>query len=173
VNQITSIKNASPSDRLAFALATGAGAGFSPIAPGTVGAIEAVGIFFITTLLKLEKNERLLLLIALNVVVFVVGVWASSRTCELLKAKDPGRIVIDEISGQLIALAPLAFAPSVSGVVAAFLLFRLFDIFKPYPIHKLEHLPGGLGVMMDDVLAGIYAAALVAAGMYLKWLQVY
>jgi phosphatidylglycerophosphatase A len=76
--------------------------------------------------------------------------------------------VIDEICGQLIALAPLAFEPSILGVTAAFFLFRLFDIFKPYPIYQLERLPMGWGVMSDDVLAGGYAAAVVCLGQQLQ-----
>ena len=69
--------------------------------------------------------------------------------------------MIDEVSGQLIALTPLVGSPSIAGVVAAFALFRLFDIFKPYPIRKLEALPAGWGVMCDDALAGVYAALIV------------
>jgi phosphatidylglycerophosphatase A len=103
------------------------------------------------------------LLVALNVLVFALGVWAANRTCEICGLKDPGVIVIDEVSGQLIAITPLALAPSPAGIIAAFLLFRFFDIFKPYPIRKLERLPGGLGVMADDALAGIYAAILMGA----------
>jgi phosphatidylglycerophosphatase A len=100
----------------------------------------------------------------LNIVLFVVGVWASSRTCRISGLKDPQKVVIDEVSGQLIALVPVALSPAHVPVIAAFALFRLFDIFKPYPIRKLESLPGGLGVMADDALAGLYAAALIWIG---------
>jgi phosphatidylglycerophosphatase A len=108
-------------------------------------------------------TSALLLLAVVNLIIFAAGVWASTRTCEITGLKDPRLIVIDEVSGQLIALTPLAVWPSfsVAGVIAGFLLFRLFDIFKPYPIRKLERLHAGLGVMADDVLAGIYAAVLL------------
>ena len=103
-------------------------------------------------------------MIVINGVVFGVGVWASGRTCKISGLKDPQKVVIDEVSGQLIALVPAALSPAVVPVIAAFALFRLFDIFKPYPIRKLEGLPGGLGVMADDALAGVYAAALIWMG---------
>ena len=157
-------------DRLAYLIATGAGAGLSPKAPGTVGAIEALAIFAATSLL-LANNPRahLWLLIVLNVVTFAVGVWAAHRACRICELEDPSQVVIDEVSGQLIALAPLALGPSVAGAVAAFVLFRLFDIFKPYPIRKLERLRAGWGVMADDGLAGVYAAALVGLALWLRW----
>jgi phosphatidylglycerophosphatase A len=159
-------RNATAIDRVAYALATGLGAGFAPIAPGTVGSLEAVAIFIGVVAFHLGVSSSLLLLAALNLVIFAVGVWASTRTCEITGLKDPRLVVIDEVSGQLIALMPLAMWPplSITGVIAGFLLFRLFDIFKPYPIRRLERLHAGLGVMADDVLAGIYAAAIVWLG---------
>lgn len=150
---------------MAYALATGLGAGFVPIAPGTVGSAEGVAIFVAILAIHLGQTSLMIVLTILNVIIFVIGVWASTRTCELTGIKDPRLVVIDEVSGQLITLTPLAFLPmSIVGVVAGFLLFRLFDIFKPYPIRKLERLHAGLGVMADDVLAGIYAAALLCLG---------
>jgi phosphatidylglycerophosphatase A len=156
-------------DRIAYAIAIGAGAGLSPFAPGTCGAIEGVVVYlvaayFATGVVTLTHTESLVFLVVLNIVVFAVGVWASGRACEITGLKDPQRVVIDEVSGQLIALAPAALSPAVVPVIAAFALFRLFDIFKPYPIRKLESLPGGLGVMADDALAGVYAGALVWIG---------
>jgi len=150
---------------VAYALATGLGAGFTPIAPGTVGSAEGVAIFLAILAIHLEQASLMIVLAIINVVIFVIGVWASTRTCEITGLKDPRLVVIDEVSGQLISLTPLAFFPlSVVGVVAGFLLFRVFDIFKPYPIRKLERLHAGLGVMADDVLAGVYAAALLWLG---------
>ena len=152
-----------PLDGTAYALATALGAGFVPIAPGTAGSLEGVAIFLAVVAFRLAPSTSLLVLAILNLVVFGVGVWASTRTCEITGLKDPRLIVIDEVSGQLIALTPLVLWPSfsIAAVVIGFLLFRLFDIFKPYPIRKLEHFHAGLGVMADDVLAGIYAAALL------------
>jgi phosphatidylglycerophosphatase A len=152
-----------PLDSTAYALATGLGAGFVPIAPGTVGSLEGVVIFLAVLAFHLGPLPSLFVLAILNVAVFAIGVWASTRTCEITGLKDPRLVVIDEVSGQLIALTPLALWPSfsIAAVVIGFLLFRLFDIFKPYPIRKLEQLHAGLGVMADDVLAGVYAAVLL------------
>lgn len=153
-------------DRLAYALAIGFGVGFAPVAPGTLGAIEGVALFLAFSALasrfSVSASSSFILLVIINAIFFAVGVWASNRACEISGAKDPSQIVIDEISGQLIALTPLAASPSVAGVIAAFVLFRLFDITKPYPIRKLEALPRGWGVMSDDALAGLYAAAILS-----------
>jgi len=162
LNRTSSIKKErlTASDRVAYAIATGLGAGFAPIAPGTVGALEGVAIYLAIHALHLGQASSLFVLAIINVVLFGAGVWASSRTCEITGLEDPRSIVVDEVSGQLITLTPLALLPSFSirAVVIGFLLFRLFDIFKPYPIRKLERLHGGLGVMADDALAGVYAA---------------
>ncbi len=160
----------SPLDRAAYLIATGGGAGFAPIASGTIGSLEGVAVFLATLSLDLGGVGHIILLAALSLSSFSIGVWASSRVCALSGAKDPGQIVIDEVSGQLIALTPLAAGPSIEGVVIGFVLFRLFDVFKPYPIYKLERLRGGLGVMSDDLLAGIYTAVLVWAGHYVHLL---
>ena len=155
-------------DRIAYWLGTGFGAGLVPIAPGTIGALEGVAIYIGLALLHLDKNVFLFLIIAIDVVLFALGVWASNRTCALTRLKDPSLLVIDEVNGQMIALTGLAFFPSLSilPLVIGFLLFRIFDIFKPYPIRKLERLNAGLGVMADDALAGIYAAILLSLGRY-------
>ena len=151
------------SDRVAYALATGLGAGFTPIAPGTAGALEGVAIYLAIHALHLGQSSSLFVLAVINLVLFGVGVWASNRTCAMTGVKDPRLIVIDEVSGQLICLTPLALLQSFSikAVAIGFLLFRLFDIYKPYPIRKLERLHGGLGVMADDAFAGVYAAVLL------------
>ena len=129
-----------------------------------MGALEGVAIYLAIHALHLQQVSSLIVLAVTNVVLFAVGVWASNRTCATTGVKDPHLIVIDEVGGQLIALTPLTLLPSFSiiAVVIGFLLFRLFDIFKPYPIRKLERLHGGLGVMADDALAGVYAAVLVS-----------
>ena len=171
MNPSTRIENKrlTPLDRVGHTIATGAGAGFFPIAPGTVGALEGVAVYlaiayFAPRSSNLTSTSQITLLVVANIFVFAVGVWASGRTCDLSGIKDPQKVVVDEVSGQLISLIPLAFSPSLIAVIAAFLFFRLFDIFKPYPIRRLEHLPRGFGVMADDALAGIYAAVLVGAG---------
>lgn len=164
------LKSIKPIDRLAYLTATGFGAGFAPKAPGTFGALEGVGLFLLTLVLPLSAQQHFVLLVGLNILIFAAGVWASKRTCEISNLEDPSQVVVDEISGQLIALTPLAFDLSTALVIVAFLLFRLFDIFKPYPIRKLEHLPNGFGVMLDDVLAGIFAAAIVWLVSYFRLL---
>lgn len=165
MNRTSPIKKERPtaSDRVAYALATGIGAGFVPIAPGTVGALEGVAIYLAIYALHLQQASSLIVLAITNVILFAGGVWASNQTCAMTGIKDPRLIVVDEVSGQLIALTPLVLLPSFSirAVVIGFLLFRLFDIYKPYPIRKLERLHGGLGVMADDALAGVYAAVLL------------
>ena len=160
------LKNINAVDRVAYLLATGFGAGLAPKAPGTFGALESVAVFSLMFALHLSGQVNLILLIAFSLLSYVVGVWAANRVCILLKNDDPKQVVIDEINGQFIAFIPLAFNPSVLGIVVAFALFRLFDIFKPYPIRKIEHLHGGFGVMSDDTLAGGYAAAIVWLGRY-------
>ena len=164
-------KKLPPLDRLAYGIATGAGAGFAPVAPGTFGSAEGVVLFIainalVNLRLALAPRWVLVVFIALNVALFFIGVWAANRTCDITGVKDPSIVVIDEVSGQLIALTPLILKPSLEGLLAAFVLFRTFDIFKPYPIRRLESLGGGLGVMADDMLAGVYAAVLVWLGMY-------
>lgn len=164
-------KTLPPLDRVAYAIATGAGAGFAPVAPGTFGSAEGVVLFIAINALvnirfALTPRWALIVFIAINLALFLIGVWAANRTCDITKLKDPSIVVIDEVSGQLIALTPLILVPSLAGLLAAFALFRTFDIFKPYPIRKLEGLKGGLGVMADDALAGVYAAVLVWLGMH-------
>jgi|SRR5215831_16163139 len=153
----------SAGDRAAYAIATGLGAGFFPVAPGTVGALEGIAIFLAVRALDFREVTLFVALVTLNIGLFLLGVWASNKACGVIGVADPGQIVIDEISGQLISLTPLALLSSfsITGLIIGFVLFRIFDIFKPYPIRRLERLPGGLGVMADDALAGIYAAVLL------------
>ena len=142
-------------DYLALAIAT-CGVGYMPLAPGTFGSLVGVAIF-----LALVRVPSVFLVIAILVVTFV-GIWAGTRAEELAGRKDPGKIVVDEVAGQLIALLPLAFAAwSIKMVMLSFILFRFFDIVKPYPANRLQDLKGGLGVMCDDLVAGAYAAIIV------------
>jgi phosphatidylglycerophosphatase A len=142
-------------DRAAQLLATGFGAGLSPRAPGTIGSIEGAIIYFAVA----NSVPSLPFYCLLNLLIFAAGVWAAGRAAKLLGSKDPRKIVIDEVSGQMIALAPLLGSHSVIGIVLGLALFRALDIFKPFPINRCERLSGGFGVMADDALAGILAAA--------------
>jgi phosphatidylglycerophosphatase A len=97
------------------------------------------------------------MLLALAAAVTPVGIWAAGRTEQITGKKDPGLVVVDEVLGQWIALAAL-HAWTWQWALAAFVLFRLFDIVKPWPVWKLEKLPGGTGIVLDDLGAGAYAA---------------
>jgi phosphatidylglycerophosphatase A len=134
-------------------LATFFGLGFAPAAPGTVASAAAAALYALA-LHELSAPLDVLLILAL----FFVGTAVSSRYAAELGRPDPGRIVIDEVCGQLIALAFLPF--NWLAVALSFALFRFFDIIKPWPIRKLERLPGGWGIMADDVGAGLAAAVL-------------
>jgi phosphatidylglycerophosphatase A len=135
--------------KLVLFVATGAGSGYAPVAPGTMGS--GVGLLLYVPLASLGGAFYLLAVGG----VAVLGIWASGRAESIFERRDDGRITIDEIAGMLLALAFLPFRLDV--VVAGFLFFRLFDIWKPPPIRAAESLPGGLGVMADDLLAGLYA----------------
>lgn len=107
-------------------------------------------------------------LVLFAVVVTLVGIWASDEAERALGAKDPGAIVIDEVAGM--ALSVLALPPTLGVLFAGFLLFRIFDIVKPYPANALQRLRGGVGVMVDDLVAGLYALlVLLAARALLGW----
>ena len=143
-------------DYVALAIAT-CGVGFIPVAPGTFGSLVGLGIFLLLGSLPLQ--------VVAIVVVTWAGIWAASRSERILGLKDPGKVVIDEVAGQLVALLPVwAFVGGLykTSIIISFTLFRLFDIFKPYPARKFEALRGGLGIMADDLVAGVYAALLVS-----------
>ncbi len=139
---------------VAKVVATVFGIGFSPVAPGTL-ASAAAALAFRFSLHGLTLPWYLLLLVALG----VIGGLASAVYAAELGQKDPSRVVVDEALGQLIALflVPDRWLP----IALSFAFFRLFDIIKPYPIRRLEMLPGGWGIMADDVGAGLAAAAVV------------
>ena len=138
---------------LAKVLATFFGLGLAPVLPGTV-ASAATTLLFVFLLRGLSGPLYVLLVVFL----FFAGAAVSKITADELGRPDPGRVVVDEVCGQLIALAFLPPGGVPAGL--AFALFRFFDIIKPWPIRRLERLPGGWGIMADDVGAGLAAAAL-------------
>ena len=146
----------SGSDYLALAIAT-CGVGYLPLIPGTFGSLVGVGIF-----LLLSRTPTGL--VASILAVTFAGIWAGSRTEELAGRKDPGKVVIDEVAGQLIATVPLSFFRqwSIAAIMISFVLFRFFDIVKPYPANRFQELRGGFGIMCDDLVAGVYAAVIVS-----------
>ena len=137
-------------------LAFGFGSGLSPIAPGTFGSLVALPMFW---WLHGYGLQTYLLVILVG---FAVGVWVCEKTTQDLGVDDYGGIVWDEVVGQLIASAPLLiWKPEYLELwlIASFVLFRIFDIWKPYPIRELDkNVHGGLGIMLDDELAGLFAA---------------
>jgi phosphatidylglycerophosphatase A len=165
----------SAKDYLALAIAT-CGVGYLPLAPGTWGSLVGVGIYLllqfsifrlINAFLPSDSFLRFMPLpiftaaaLVLITLITLVGIWAASRTEKLSGRKDPGKVVIDEVAGQLIALLPIVprLDPGWMSIITAFLLFRLFDIVKPYPARRFENLESGLGIMSDDIVAGAYAA---------------
>ena len=160
----------------AVAIAT-CGVGFLPVAPGTWGSAVGVGLYLLARAVSTQifaeatargvslpplEAFRTTFVLLLIIGVTLAGTWAATRVESVLKVKDPGVVVVDEVAGQLITFL---FVPWDSGawvIVAGFLAFRVFDIWKPYPIRRLESLESGLGVMADDVLAGAYAATLLS-----------
>ncbi len=143
-------------EKLALIICSGLGSGFAPKAPGTVGSLLIVLVVGLA-------SPPLWVMVALFFIVTIVGILLTPFV-ERTHGKDPGVIVIDEWSGQLLALC-LFIPGSVSWITlsAAFVLFRLLDIWKPLGIDNLQKLPGGWGVMLDDVLAGLYVNIILHA----------
>ncbi len=137
-------------NRLALLVASFGYVGRSPVAPGTAGSAAALVVFAAVRLAGSPALEA-----GVIVLIAAIGVWSATLTERELGVHDPGVVVIDEVAGMLITLAfiPLRWG----GVLAGFVVFRLFDIIKPYPCARVERLPGGWGIMADDVLAGVYA----------------
>lgn len=138
---------------LPMLIGTGFGSGFSPVAPGTAGALLAFGVWYALSFL-VSASVLLWLTVVLTLVFTVAGVWAANRL-EQAWGEDPSRVVVDEMVGCWITLLAAPAGHLWYGL-AAFGLFRLFDILKPLGIRRMENLPGGIGVMMDDVLSGVY-----------------
>jgi len=136
--------------RLAVFLATAGYAGYAPIAPGTVGTAVGLIVYAFVAWTKSPIIEA-----AMIVAVFAVGVWAATVAEQYFGGIDPGPVVIDEVVGMLITVA---FIPvGWKGALLGFVLFRIFDVVKPFPARRFEALHGGLGVMADDAMAAIYA----------------
>lgn len=161
----------SAKDRAALFLATW-GVGYLPLAPGTWGSAVGVGLYLVwerllpailgspanggaPTMLWISVNLGVLLVVCLS------GIWAAGRAAELFGSKDPQRVVGDEVMGQLVTYLFIPFGSSWKILVAGFIFFRIFDIWKPYPIRKFEKLGGGLGICADDLAAGVVAGMLL------------
>jgi phosphatidylglycerophosphatase A len=141
--------------RVALAIATWFGCGYAPVAPGTAGSLGALAVAIVLSKWALWHP---LLFAALAAALFPVSVWAATVAARESGKKDPGLVVVDEVLGQWITLAGATTAMTPFTWVAAFALFRLFDIWKPWPVRRLEALPEGLGIVADDIGAGVYGA---------------
>lgn len=147
-----------PLTGVAVAFATGLGIGYVPFAPGTFGS--AAGLL-VWALLPQSPTVQ----VGAITVLFIVGAWSGTVAERHFRTTDPAPVVIDEVMGMLVTLV---FNPvGVGGAAAGFLLFRLFDVVKPFPANRLERLPGGLGVMADDFMAAIYANLTLRAALVL------
>jgi phosphatidylglycerophosphatase A len=143
-------------------IASGFGSGFSPFASGTAGSAAAL----IPWLALRELSP--VWYVAAVVVAFAIGVWASSFVIRTLRIEDPGVVVWDEFVGQWIALFPLVVTPRAwPWIGAAFVLFRVFDVWKPWPASWADRkVKGGFGAMLDDVIAGVYGAIALAVALH-------
>lgn len=165
-----------PLDYFSLAITT-FGVGYLPLAPGTWGSMVGVLIYLLFG--RIEANAGIYFvnrgwaevqiaawIHAFNLIIFLLfcllGVWAASRAVKLLRDKDPQQAVVDEVIGQLIVFLFIPFGAHWFYILSGFLLFRLFDIWKPYPIDSLQDLPAGIGVCADDILAGVYGGACLA-----------
>lgn len=137
------------------------GAGYSPVVPGTAGSAVALAVLWLAPF----SRSGLLVFFAL---VTVVGTWAAHRAEPLLGGKDPGSIVIDEVAGMTLSVLAVPLTPAV--LVVGFVLFRVFDVLKPPPARESQRLTGGVGVMIDDLIAGLYALGILAILTRLGWL---
>jgi phosphatidylglycerophosphatase A len=152
--------------RFSTIIASVFGVGYFPVASGTVMSIIAVPLAMIIAL-----HGGGIVLVAASLLAFAVGIWACGAHVRTTGRIDPSECVIDELAGQWLACAGICFTPTyprITAFVLAFLLFRLFDILKPWPISAAEKLPGGMGVMADDMLAGLAAAIIAAAVQYFE-----
>lgn len=150
-------------DFLCYYIATGFHSGLSPYAPGTAGSFLAVA------LVALFWPESFLVQFMLVLLTTILAIYTSGWLADVEGLKDPSIVVIDEVVGQFMTFLfiPVALM-NWKVLLVGFLLFRIFDIWKPWPIRRLEKLPGGWGIVMDDILAGVFANILLRIG--LQWM---
>ncbi len=135
--------------RFVLLLATGFGAGYSPVIPGTMGTLIGIPVLLVLSAIPSPAYEMTVLAF------FFLAVWTAEKAQTYWGVKDDQRIVIDEIMGFLVTM--LWIPGTLTTIICGFILFRLFDIVKPFPIRRLEEVRGGYGVVLDDVMAGVYA----------------
>ena len=149
-------------------IATSLGVGYFPVAPGTAGSVVGLALVIALRQSSLGSAGLEITLAAMAAVLFAVGVWSAGNAEKAFGRVDPGQVVIDEVLGQVITFVA---TPRISwvGLIAGFILFRIFDIVKPFPARRAERFPGGWGIMLDDVAAGLYSLiVLVILGRMIK-----
>ena len=144
--------------RVGLAIATVFGVGYAPVAPGTFGSAAGLLLWWLLPASPVVQGVTI-------VALFIAGSWSGNIAEHHFGRTDPGQVVIDEVMGMLITLFlnPVGWI----GAFAGFLLFRVFDVIKPYPANRLEQLHGGVGVMADDGMAAIYANLVLRLGLHL------
>ncbi len=136
--------------------------GLIPIGPGTFGTLAAIPLFYALSFTPIY------LYLAITVVIILISVWASTIAEQIFGKTDPGQVVADEVCGYLVTM--ILVPPTITNIFFGFLLFRIFDMTKPYPTRKFEKLPGGWGIVMDDVMAGVYSCVtLHILGRWVFW----
>ena len=144
-------------------IATFLGMGYAPVAPGTAGSLGAIAV---AALFKSHQDWTPAYFTWLAACILLLGIWSAHLFAKGRGQEDPREVVIDEAIGQWVTLAG-ATAYNWKSILAGFLLFRLFDIWKPFPVRQVEKMPYGFGIVADDILAGVYAAlVLFAAGCF-------
>jgi phosphatidylglycerophosphatase A len=143
--------------RLGLIVATVFGVGYAPVAPGTFGSAAGLLVWWLLPASPVVQGVAI-------VAIFVFGSWGGNVAERHFGRTDPGQVVIDEVMGMLITLFlnPVGWI----GALGGFLLFRVFDVIKPYPANRLEQLHGGVGVMADDAMAAVYANLVLRAALY-------
>lgn len=148
-------------ERAVLLVATGFFIGTVPVAPGTFGSLVGLPVCFLLSHLNFLQS----VIFILGFILFAIGIASAAE--KILKQKDPGQIVIDEIAGLMVTFAGLPF--DLKTALAGFIIFRVFDILKPFPIRMLDkRVGGGYGVVLDDVLAGVYANLILRLVIYLS-----
>ena len=141
-------------------LATGGLIGFSPVAPGTFGSLAALPLCLLISLMRVDDALIFIMILV------TLSTWIAHVAEKIEAQKDPKQVVVDEICGMAVALFALPFTPLF--IIGGFALFRVFDIFKPFPIRWVDKkVPGGLGIMLDDLMAGIFANVLMRVVIFL------
>src|SRR5262245_48972027 len=143
-----------PLRRLGVFVATCAHVGYAPVAPGTFGSLVALVLYYL-----IRRQQSTTIELGAIAVIVVIGLWSATEAEHHFGGIDPGPVVIDEVVGMLMTLA--LHPVNIWGAIVGFLIFRVLDIVKPWPARRLELLPGGFGVVLDDMMAGVYGNLIV------------